>query len=166
MQVKQAITNQMANSYNEMELLKLSGRAYTYQAKIEGSFPDYSYPTAETLTLKVGAQVMFVKNDPSGEHSYYNGRIGHVTYADSSRLQVYCPGDDEAIEVEPLVWENSRYTLDEETREINTEVLGKFSQLPLRLAWAITIHKSQGLTFERAIIDASLSFAPGQVYVE
>ena len=157
--------NQMANNYNETELQKLPGRAYTYQAKIDGTFPEYSYPTAETLTLKVGAQVMFVKNDPSGNHLYYNGRIGHVTYADSSRLQVYCPGDDEAIEVEPLEWENSRYTLNEETREIETEVLGKFSQLPLRLAWAITIHKSQGLTFERAIIDASLSFAPGQVYV-
>ena len=157
--------NQMANNYNESELRKLPGRSFNYQAKIEGSFPEYSYPTAETLTLKVGAQVMFVKNDPSGERRYYNGRIGHVTLAEANRLQVYCPGDAEAIEVEPLEWENSRYTLNDETREIETEVLGKFSQLPLRLAWAITIHKSQGLTFERAIIDASLSFAPGQVYV-
>ncbi|MBQ2209509.1 MAG: helix-turn-helix domain-containing protein [Prevotella sp.] len=157
--------NQMANHYNSSELRKLAGRAHTYQAKIEGSFPDYSYPTAEALTLKVGAQVMFVKNDPSGEHRYYNGRIGHVTYADDNRLQVYCLGDAEAIEVEPLEWENARYTLNPETREIESEVLGKFSQLPLRLAWAITIHKSQGLTFERAIIDAGLSFAAGQVYV-
>ena len=157
--------NQMANNYNESELQKLPAQSFTYQARIEGTFPEYSYPTAETLTLKVGAQVMFVKNDPSGEHRYYNGRIGHVTVAEENRIQVYCPGDDEAIEVEPLEWENSRYTLNEETREIETEVLGKFAQLPLRLAWAITIHKSQGLTFERAIIDASLSFAPGQVYV-
>lgn len=157
--------NQMANNYNESELKKLSGRAYTYRAKIEGTFPDYSYPTAETLVLKEGAQVMFVKNDPSGEHRYYNGRIGHVTLAEDNRLEVYCPGDAEAIEVEPLEWENARYTLNDQTREIETEVLGKFSQLPLRLAWAITIHKSQSLTFERAIIDASLSFAPGQVYV-
>ena len=157
--------NQMANNYNESELQKLPGRPYVYQARIEGTFPDYSYPTAETLTLKVGAQVMFVKNDPSGEHRYYNGRIGRVTYAEANRLEVFCPGDAEAIEVEPLEWENTRYTLNDETREIETEVLGKFSQLPLRLAWAITIHKSQGLTFERAIIDASLSFAPGQVYV-
>jgi len=157
--------NQMANNYNESELRKLAGRSHTYQAKIEGTFPDYSYPTAEALTLKVGAQVMFVKNDPSGEHRYYNGRIGHVTLAEENRLQVYCPGDAETIEVEPLEWENARYTLNPETREIESEVLGKFSQLPLRLAWAITIHKSQGLTFERAIIDASLSFAPGQVYV-
>ena len=157
--------NQMANNYNETELQKLSGRAVNYQAKIEGTFPEYSYPTAETLTLKVGAQVMFVKNDPSNEHRYYNGRIGHVTLAEPTRLLVYCPGDADAIEVVPLEWENARYTLNDETREIETEVLGKFSQLPLRLAWAITIHKSQGLTFEHAIIDASLSFAPGQVYV-
>ena len=157
--------NQMANHYNESELQKLPGHSYTYRAKIDGTFPEYSYPTAETLTLKEGAQVMFVKNDPSGNHLYYNGRIGHVTYADDSRIEVFCPGDAEAIEVEPLEWENSRYTLNPETREIESEVLGKFSQLPLRLAWAITIHKSQGLTFERAIIDASLSFAPGQVYV-
>ena len=157
--------NQMANNYNETELQKLSGRAVNYQAMIEGTFPEYSYPTAETLTLKVGAQVMFVKNDPSNEHRYYNGRIGHVTLAEPTRLLVYCPGDADAIEVVPLEWENARYTLNDETREIETEVLGKFSQLPLRLAWAITIHKSQGLTFEHAIIDASLSFAPGQVYV-
>ena len=157
--------NQIANNYNESELKKLSGHPYTYQAKIEGTFPEYSYPTAERLTLKEGAQVMFVKNDPSGAHRYYNGRIGHVTLAEENRLQVYCQGDAEAIEVEPLEWENSRYKLNDETHEIETEVLGKFSQLPLRLAWAITIHKSQGLTFERAIIDASLSFAPGQVYV-
>ena len=157
--------NQMANHYNESELRKLPGRAYHYQARIEGTFPDYAYPTAETLTLKVGTQVMFVKNDPSGEHRYYNGRIGHVTLAEANRLLVWCPGDSEAIEVEPLEWENARYTLNPETHEIESEVLGKFSQLPLRLAWAITIHKSQGLTFERAIIDASLSFAPGQVYV-
>ena len=157
--------NQMANNYNESELKKLPGYACTYRARIEGTFPEYSYPTAETLTLKEGAQVMFVKNDPSGEHRYFNGKIGHVTLAEDNRLEVYCPGDAAAIEVEPLEWENARYTLNEQTREIESEVLGKFSQLPLRLAWAITIHKSQGLTFEHAIIDASLSFAPGQVYV-
>ena len=157
--------NNFANHYNESELQKLPGHAYTYRCTIEGTFPEYSYPTAETLVLKEGAQVMFVKNDPSSERRYYNGRIGYVTLAADDRVEVFCPGDAEAIEVEPLTWENSRYTLNQETREIETEVLGKFSQLPLRLAWAITIHKSQGLTFDRAIIDASLSFAPGQVYV-
>ena len=157
--------NQLASHYNESELQKLTGRAFLYHAKIEGTFPEISFPTAETLMLKVGAQVMFIKNDPSASHRYYNGRIGHVTYADATKVLVLCPDDDKAIEVEPLAWENTRYTLNPTTREIETDVQGTFRQLPLRLAWAITIHKSQGLTFERAIIDASLSFAPGQVYV-
>ena len=157
--------NQLANYYNENELKKLKGRSYLFHAEINGTFPEYSYPTAETLELKQGAQVMFVKNDPSAEHLYYNGRIGRVTYVDAYKILVLCEGDNEAIEVEPLEWENTRYTLNEETREIETEIQGTFKQYPLRLAWAITIHKSQGLTFDHAIIDANQSFAPGQVYV-
>ena len=156
--------NHIADSYNDAELRKLPGALHEYHAEIEGTFPDYSYPTAETLVLKEGAQVMFIKNDLSGEHRYYNGRIGRVVKAAGSQLSVYCEGDEGPIEVEPLEWENTRYTLNDD-REIVSEVLGTFKQLPLRLAWAITIQKSQGLTFDRAIIDADQSFAPGQVYV-
>lgn len=157
--------NNLANQYNETELQKLPGRSFCYQAEIEGTFPEYAYPTNDQLVLKQGAQVMFVKNDPTGEHRYYNGRIGQIVSIGEKNLSVFCPGDDEAIEVEPLEWENAQYQINPETKEIETKVQGKFRQLPLRLAWAITIHKSQGLTFERAIIDANLSFAPGQVYV-
>ncbi|MCR5130833.1 MAG: helix-turn-helix domain-containing protein [Prevotella sp.] len=155
--------NYAADRYNESQLSKLSSPAFTYQATVKGTFPDYSYPTAVDMTLKVGTQVMFIKNDPEGR--YYNGRIGHVILTERNRVQIYCEGDDEAIEVEPQIWENAKYTLDSETRELKTEIQGTFTQLPLRLAWAITIHKSQGLTFDHAIIDANQSFAPGQVYV-
>ena len=157
--------NQLANYYNESELEKLPGQPFQFEAEIKGTFPEYSYPTAKTLVLKQGAQVMFVKNDPSGDHLYYNGRIGQVVYVGPKKIHILCEGDQEAIEVEPLEWENTRYTLNEVTREIETEVQGTFKQYPLRLAWAITIHKSQGLTFDHAIIDANQSFAPGQVYV-
>ena len=157
--------NRLADQYNESELQRLTTPKHFYQAKVEGTFPEYGYPTNDTLELKVGTQVMFIKNDPSGDHLYYNGRIGHVTYLDSRRIRVRCPGDSSDIDVVPLTWENVHYTLNPETREIETQVQGTFSQYPLRLAWAITIHKSQGLTFDHAIIDASLSFAPGQVYV-
>lgn len=157
--------NYKADSYNESELRELPTHAVNYRAKIEGTFPEFSYPTSMTMTLKVGAQVMFIKNDPSGEHLYYNGRIGKVTYLDDSHVFVLCPGDENAIDVVPQEWENARYILNEKTREIETEVLGTFRQLPLRLAWAITIHKSQGLTFDHAVIEADRSFAPGQVYV-
>ncbi|MBP3228966.1 MAG: AAA family ATPase [Bacteroidaceae bacterium] len=157
--------NNLANNYNEGELAKLPGAAHRYKAEVQGTFPEYSYPTAACLELKVGAQVMFVKNDPGQERLYYNGRIGRVTALSATGISVLCQGDAEPISVEPLQWENTRYTLNAETREIEADVQGTFRQYPLRLAWAITIHKSQGLTFDRAIIDANLSFAPGQVYV-
>jgi hypothetical protein len=157
--------NQRADYYNETELRKLPGRAFQYVAQVEGTFPEYAYPTAPTLVLKPGAQVMFIKNDPSAARQFYNGLIGRVTYADERQIHVSCKGCDSPINVEPMLWENTRYTLNEQTREIEAQVQGTFRQWPLRLAWAITIHKSQGLTFDRAIIDAGLAFAPGQVYV-
>lgn len=157
--------NHFADDYNDNELSKLPGASYRFHAQIEGNFPEYAYPTSELLILKEGAQVMFVKNDPTGNHRYYNGRIGQIVDISDNHVAVLCPGDAEAIEVEPLIWENTQYQINPMTKEIETKVHGKFHQLPLRLAWAITIHKSQGLTFEHAIIDANLSFAPGQVYV-
>lgn len=155
--------NRRADDYNERELYSLATPEVTFNAEIEGTFPDYLYPTATALKLKVGAQVMFIKNDPSTEHLYYNGRIGHVTDIGEGVLKVKC-GED-IINVTPMEWENASYTLNEDTKEIETEVKGLFRQIPLRLAWAITIHKSQGLTFDRVIIEADAAFASGQVYV-
>lgn len=155
--------NRMAESYNEDQLRNLPSRAYSFRAETDGNFPEYSYPADFNLMLKVGAQVMFIRNDNNGR--YYNGRIGHVTYVDNEKILVLCPGDEDAIEVEVETWENTKYTLNEKTKQIEAEVQGTFKQYPLRLAWAITIHKSQGLTFEHAIIDAQASFASGQVYV-
>lgn len=157
--------NRMADSYNDNELHKLSGKRYVFKAEIEKEFPESSYPADVNLELKQGAQVMFIKNDPSPSHLYYNGRIGHVVGFEEGKIIVKCPGDDYTISVEPAEWENTRYAINEETKVIEPQVLGVFRQYPLRLAWAITIHKSQGLTFEHAIIDASASFASGQVYV-
>ena len=157
--------NRMADSYNDNELHKLPGKRYVFKAEIEKEFPESSYPADVNLELKQGAQVMFIKNDPSPSHLYYNGRIGHVVGFEEGKIVVKCPGDDYTISVEPAEWENTRYAINEETKVIEPQVLGVFRQYPLRLAWAITIHKSQGLTFEHAIIDASASFASGQVYV-
>ncbi|MFQ7114124.1 helix-turn-helix domain-containing protein [Hallella bergensis] len=157
--------NRLADNYNETELEKLSGERYVYKAVIKDNFPEYSYPADVKLELKLGAQVVFIKNDASGTHRYYNGRIGRVVNLDSTTIKVLCAGDREPIEVEPQEWENTKYVINDQTKVIEPQVQGVFRQYPLRLAWAITIHKSQGLTFEHAIIDAGLSFASGQVYV-
>lgn len=155
--------NKMAESYNEVQLHNLPSKACTFTAEADGNFPEYNYPADFKLTLKRGAQVMFIRNDNNGR--YYNGRIGHVTHIDNEKILVLCPGDDKEIEVQQETWENTKYSLNEKTKQIEAEVQGTFKQYPLRLAWAITIHKSQGLTFEHAIIDAQSSFAAGQVYV-
>ena len=157
--------NHIANSYNEQQLNLIDEPVHCFDAVIDGNFPEYAYPTEARLELKAGAQVMFVKNDPSSERRYFNGKIGVVTDFYEEYILVQCPGEDEKIAVEPLEWENCRYVINEQTQEMETEVQGIFKQYPLRLAWAITIHKSQGLTFDRAIIDAAASFASGQVYV-
>lgn len=157
--------NRRAENINDDKLQSLKSKTFTFQAHIEGDYPPHSYPTAEKLTLKKGAQVMFVRNDSSADKLYFNGKIGKITHIDQHTITVSCPDDDDKIPVEPVTWENIKYTVDVKTKEITEETVGTFSQYPLRLAWAITIHKSQGLTFERAIIDAHSAFSHGQVYV-
>lgn len=157
--------NYQAQRINDHELEQLPGRSYAFRATIQGKFPEYSYPTDEVLELKKGAQVMFVKNDTSGEHRYYNGMIGEVTELSPGNIVVRSKGSDTPFPLQEEEWTNAKYVLDEATKEITEDIEGTFRQFPLKLAWAITIHKSQGLTFERAIIDASGSFAHGQTYV-
>ncbi|MCD4773207.1 MAG: AAA family ATPase, partial [Bacteroidales bacterium] len=157
--------NNKAKQINDTKLNRLSGKTHTFEAEVTGNFPDYIYPTDYELKLKVNAQVMFVKNDPNPAKDYYNGKIGTITKIDDNIVTVNCVGDDEPINVMPVEWEKMKYKIDEETKEIKETVEGTFTQYPLKLAWAITIHKSQGLTFEKAIIDAEAAFAHGQVYV-
>ena len=156
--------NATANRYNEERMDALGGIRFSYRADISGTFPESSYPAEETLVLKKGCQVMFLKNDTQGSR-YYNGKLGIVSNIDGEHIYVKDFDDGEEIEVEPDVWTNARYVIDKETREIREEIEGEFRQYPLRLAWAITIHKSQGLTFEHAVLDVNAAFASGQVYV-
>ncbi len=157
--------NRSARSINETRLQGLDRKEYRFRADISGEFAEHSYPAPATLRLKEGAQVMFIRNDPSPDKRYYNGKIGTVSRIADNTIIVTCPGDDEEIVVEPVSWQNIKYTLNEENKEIQEDIIGEFEQYPLKLAWAITIHKSQGLTFDKAIIDAESAFTHGQVYV-
>lgn len=155
--------NRLADELNERELAKLTDEPHVFTAEIKKDFPVNIYPTEETLYLKTGARVMFVRNDDQKPRRFYNGKIGVITEMDRDKIVVRCEDGD--IEVTRMVWENIRYKEDEKTGKINEEILGTFTQYPLRLAWAVTIHKSQGLTFDKVIIDAARAFAAGQVYV-
>ena len=156
--------NATANRYNEERMDALKGVRFSFRADVTGTFPESSYPAEEKLVLKKGCQVMFLKNDSQGSR-YYNGKLGVVSAIDAERICVRGIDDGEEIVVEPDVWTNARYVIDKETKEIREEIEGEFRQYPLRLAWAITVHKSQGLTFDRAVLDVNAAFAAGQVYV-
>lgn len=157
--------NARADQMNDQELLDIKGKSHFFTAEVNGDFPEFAYPTHLKLELKVGAQVMFIKNDSSPEKRYFNGKIGKIIQIEEDHVVVRCPDDESDIYTSEEIWNNINYSIDEQTKEIKENIKGSFSQLPLRLAWAITIHKSQGLTFEKAIIDAAASFAHGQTYV-
>lgn len=156
--------NVKAENINKEELAKIQSKSYFFNAEINDDFPEHISPTEKRLELKVGAQVMFIKNDPSSDKQYYNGKIGIVTELDEQNIRVLID-EKTTIDVPEYIWENIKYTVDEETKEIKEEILGSFKQFPLKLAWAITVHKSQGLTFEKAILDVRNVFASGQTYV-
>lgn len=157
--------NRKADNINHNELKKLEGDSRTYHATIQKDFNESQYPIEPSITLKKGAKVMFIKNDYSGEQRYFNGKIGKITELDEDGPVVsFSDGTDPFI-VENYTWENKRFKLNKETNEIETTIKGTFTHLPLKLAWAVTVHKSQGLTFDEAIIDISDAFAPGQIYV-
>ena len=160
-----ATRNDSVNRINASALKRLSGRPLTARADITGDFGGRTCPADETLELKVGAQVMFLRNDSGGEGGprWVNGSIGTVTRIDST---VYVDIDGETHEVDPVVWEKYKYSYDPATKKLSKNVVAEFTQFPLRLAWAVTIHKSQGATYERAIVDlGSRVFSPGQTYV-
>ena len=157
--------NAQAQRINSDKLAEINGKSYLYEAAVTGNFPAYSFPTDARLALKKGAQVMFVKNDLSSEKRYYNGKIAVITHIDDHRIEAQGKEDAYPIVVEKAVWSNMKYAIDPDTQELLEEEEGSFEQYPLKTAWAITIHKSQGLTFDKAIIDANASFAHGQVYV-
>jgi hypothetical protein len=157
--------NQQADTLNEEALADIREKEYTFDAEIVDDFPDHFFPIEKVLRLKRGAQVMFIKNDMSFEKRYYNGKIGFIKSISGGELIVRFPEENVEIEVDKFTWENIRYTVNPMTQEIQEDIQGTFTQYPLRLAWAITVHKSQGLTFEKAAIDISKIFAPGQAYV-
>lgn len=157
--------NAKADAINAKSLEDLKEKQFTYSPEIVGDFPDKIFPLDEKLQLKVGAQVMFVKNDLNFDKQFYNGKMGVIKSLSSNEIRVHFPEEKKTIEVERYEWQNIKYKLNENTKEVEEEVIGTFVHYPIKLAWAITVHKSQGLTFDKAALDVSQVFAPGQAYV-
>ncbi|MFN3967429.1 helix-turn-helix domain-containing protein [Flavobacterium sp.] len=157
--------NAKADNINSQSLIDLEGNTRNYSAEIIGDFPDKIYPLEQELELKIGAQIMFIKNDLSFEKKFFNGKMGIIKSLSEREILVHFPEENKTIEIEKYEWQNIRYTVNENTKEIDEEVLGTFVHYPIKLAWAITIHKSQGLTFDKAALDVSQVFLPGQAYV-
>ena len=157
--------NNKADTTNAQALEDLEGKLVVYHPDIVGDFPEKIFPVEQQLQLKVGAQVMFVKNDLSADKNYFNGKMGIIKSLSSQEILVHFPEENKTIEVDKYEWKNIRYKVDETTKEIEEEVLGTFVHYPIKLAWAITVHKSQGLTFDKAALDVSQVFLPGQAYV-
>lgn len=157
--------NAKADEINKEALSELKSKTFSYFPEIVEDFPEKMFPIEPKMDLKVGAQVMFIKNDTSIEKNYFNGKMGTVTSLADKEILVHFEAENKTIEVDLYTWENIKYTVNPDTKEIEETVIGTFSHYPLKLAWAITVHKSQGLTFDRAALDVSKVFAPGQAYV-
>jgi nucleoside-triphosphatase THEP1 len=157
--------NRKADDINIRSLDNIKDKAHSFKAEVEGDFPDKMYPMEEVLHLKVGAQIMFTKNDISQDKQFYNGKMGVIKSLSKDEIQVHFTEENLSIYVEKYEWTNVRYHVNENTKEVEEEVIGTFVHYPLKLAWAITVHKSQGLTFDRAILDVTDVFQPGQAYV-
>jgi hypothetical protein len=157
--------NYKADELNLRELQSLDTASFFYDADVERDFPENLFPLPQSIELKVGARVMFIKNDTSGLSSYFNGKLATVLKLDKEDIKVEMDDSHEEFVLKKELWENKKYRINPETKELEEEVIGTFSQYPIKLAWAVTVHKSQGLTFDRAIIDVGQAFAPGQVYV-